>query len=356
MPDYDVHFGPVTEQPFDWRTLPDNSEDDDGQLAVTPVDVKELLGFDPAIPDVEKAFNPNQARVPAGQPGGGQWTDGGGGGLSRGVSPQANLVGYAPMPAKSATELFERTYDKSITAEDVVNAIPGARQAILEAERKTAAGVQTQQLHMAADGHYSVDRVAVHDRIISQIINPETVAAALPEEGQQPTFVVLGGRGGAGKSWFTRSSDSPIEAENFLYLNSDDIKEALPEYEGWNAGLVHEESSDIVGRANHIARSVGANVIFDATMRSTGTIDRLVEEYKAAGYRVEGYFMHTAPQVSAVRAMNRFMSSGRYVPPAYVLSSVTNERSFDALAPKMDNWAVYDNNSSSGPTLIVRKE
>lgn len=47
--DHDVHFGSVGASPMDWRKLkPDDQDADDDQLAETPNDVKELLGFDPA--------------------------------------------------------------------------------------------------------------------------------------------------------------------------------------------------------------------------------------------------------------------------------------------------------------------
>ena len=44
---FDVYFGSVKEAPLDWRSLPDDSPDDDALLAVTPADVVGILGFDP---------------------------------------------------------------------------------------------------------------------------------------------------------------------------------------------------------------------------------------------------------------------------------------------------------------------
>jgi hypothetical protein len=98
---------------------------------------------------------------------------------------------------------------------------------------------------------------------------------------------------------------------------------------------------------------LGVNVIFDATMRSSGTSDRLAKEYRELGYTVDGYFMHTAPQISATRALNRFMRTGRFVPPEYTLSSTSNEKTFDKAVPSLRKWAVYDNNSGTGPVKVA---
>lgn len=301
---------------------------------------------------IVKGFDPNQPRNPAGAQGGGQWTSGGGGGSVVISHARGVLEGYHPNQASSATELYSRTADLSITSEMVYAAVPGSRDKAQEAERKIAQGTQTKDQHFVG-GVYTAERQALHDAIIEKIFTAEAIERATPGADEDPTLVFLGGRGGAGKSWFSRAADSPIDAKKFLYLNSDDIKEALPEYEGWNAALVHEESSDILSRANHIARSAGLNVIVDATMRSSGSISRELDKYEDAGYRAEGYFMHTAPQVSAVRALGRFVSSGRYVPPAYVLSSTTNEATFDSMTNRFERWAVYDNNTNAGPVRVV---
>lgn len=45
---YDVHYGPVSEKKPDWRkTLKAEPPDDDKELAETPKDVLDVLGFDP---------------------------------------------------------------------------------------------------------------------------------------------------------------------------------------------------------------------------------------------------------------------------------------------------------------------
>lgn len=43
----EVHFGDVKEKKIDWRKVKDTSQDDDEELAVSPKDVVDALGFDP---------------------------------------------------------------------------------------------------------------------------------------------------------------------------------------------------------------------------------------------------------------------------------------------------------------------
>jgi predicted ABC-type ATPase len=311
-----------------------------------------------------KKYDPDQPRDA-----GGKWTSGGGGGGETAagedqfseavptyeVSSKGELIDYTPEPAGSATELFNRTYNPHYTADDLVQ-LSGAGDKIAAAEAKLAvAGPPTQEQFRDADGTYTPDRQAVHEQMLAKTFEPDAITAATPAAGEQPTFYVLGGRGGAGKSWFSKSPDSPFDTSKTIYVNTDDYKEALPEYEGWNAALVHEESSDIAESAHEIASRAGLNVTFDATLKSSGTITRLIDKYEKAGYRIEGYFMHTAPQVSTMRALGRFVhggETGRYVLPQYVLGSTGNEKVFDSLAAHFAKYAVYDNNSSGGPKLV----
>lgn len=293
--------------------------------------------------EVRKAWDESKhPRVPPGSPDGGQFTSADGAGDED-----------DPARARSAVDLFNQTYDPSVTVDDVI-ARSGVAQKIREAEEKLAAGgMSTHAQYMTSAGMYTEERRAVQDQVLAKFITPEVVDRATVPAGQQPVATFLGGRGGSGKSWFTGDA-GPRANKDYFYINSDDFKEKMPEYKGWNAALLHDEVDYLVDRANTIARRGRMNVVLDATMRSRRTVERMIDDYKAAGYRIEGYFMHTSPQEAAMRAMRRFNRSNRYVPPAYILGSTTNEKSFDEMTPKMDHWEVYDNNSGT-PRRVLGK-
>ena len=123
------------------------------------------------------------------------------------------------------------------------------------------------------NGNWTPERDSMHEKIISEILSPEKIKACLPKNGEKPKFVMFGGRGGSGKSWFTDKKRATAEgrevmfdSDKFLVLDADALKEYIPEYEGWNAGEVHEESSYLNKEIKKRAFALGLNIIIDGTM------------------------------------------------------------------------------------------
>lgn len=255
-------------------------------------------------------------------------------------------------PDGSASALFEAHHDPKITAEHILASLPpSTRVKIDETEARLAKAIPTNALvseggHKNPDGTWTREREAVWQRIISEILTPEAIARAKPRPGEKPTYTVLGGRGGSGKSWLT-SEAGPVDGSRVLKLDSDAIKEKLPEYQGWNAAMVHREASEIFSRIDETARKYGLNVVHDATMR---TPDReYFDKYQQAGYNIDGYYMFLPPEKAAERAVGRFLGeSGRYVPISYIMGSTTNEKSFDEAKANFRNWKIYDNDVPRG--------
>jgi predicted ABC-type ATPase len=269
---------------------------------------------------------------------------GGGGGKGGGSRPASGR--------EAASSLYTAP---SKSAGDIVKAVPGAEKHVEEAEAKVKAGVATDRLvsqggHKLPNGKWTPERTAVHQKIIAELLPADKVAAATPGPGEKPQLHILGGRGGSGKSFFTSGKPGTIDTSKFVVLNNDDVKEKLPEWKGWNAALIHEESSEIGQRAERIAFGSKLNVVIDGTMKSSTSLEARIKDAKAAGYEVHGHYMYTSPEKSAERAVSRFVrgneknGAGRYVPPAYSLSSTSNESSFDKVSGLFKTWEVYDNN------------
>lgn len=109
------------------------------------------------------------------------------------------------------------------------------------------------------------------------------------------------------------------------------------------------------------ARSMGLNVVLDATMKTGANAMAKIDSFKADGYRVEAHYMHLPRQEAAKRAVGRFIGggeSGRYVPVNAVLANTKNEANFDEARRVSDKWSFYDNNVPQGtpPKLISRSE
>jgi len=214
------------------------------------------------------------------------------------------------------------------------------------------------------DGKWSEERQQKHEEILASIFTPAAIERAMPQPGQQPTFVMLGGRGGAGKGFFTsKDRGGPLAGFGAITIDSDAIKAKLPGFKPRLAAAFHEEASDIVEAAVAYARDrLRCNLILDATMKTYskdrakggGALER-VEDFKDAKYRVEGHYMFSPPEVAAQNAIKRFRTDqgtyeGRYVPPSYVLSSTENEDTFDKLREHFDDWSLYDNSDAANKT------
>ena len=152
---------------------------------------------------------------------------------------------------------------------------------------------------------------------------------------------MLGGRGGSGKSKF---NGLVYDKSKYIVLDADAIKELLPEYKGYNAFEVHEESSDILKRALQKAQKAGLNVVLDGTMKSFNSTEKHLKSFDDAGYNIEMYYMHLPREKAAERALGRFMGdNGRYVPLEVLLSMKDNEDNFDKLKKYASKWAFYNN-------------
>ncbi|BAI72503.1 hypothetical protein AZL_018650 [Azospirillum sp. B510] len=163
------------------------------------------------------------------------------------------------------------------------------------------------------------------------------------------------GRGGSGKSWFKGKVYDP---DHYIVLDADTIKEMLPGYEGWNAYLFHDESSELFDRLTDAAFDLGLNLVHDATLKTTDKAVALIKRFKDAGYRVELHYMYLSRKTAIQRAVNRFLGkSGRFVPPEVILLNTRNEASFDAVKDSADAWSFRDNDVPSGqpPKLISEK-
>lgn len=336
------------------------TDDQGGVMFLVPAEDTAKAGQDRARLKWDESQHP---RIPSGS-GGGEFTEGGGGGggESEDKPPRDGK------PGKGASDLFHSEQKVDVNA--IIDKHPGAREAIAQAREKLKSVVPTgaplsQGGHMLPGGAYAPARRELHKQIVKKLFTPEAVAAATPKAGDAPRLDILGGRGGSGKSWFTKSG--VVDGKSAIYINGDDFKEALPEYQGWNAAQLHEESSYLGNLAERYARVRNLNIIHDATMRSSGSNARLTKrleewyflqkDFKTNGYKVNGYYMHASPQTAADRAVGRFMNSGRFVPPEYIASSTTNEAVFDSLRGKFDDWKVYDNNASDfTPKLYAQKQ
>jgi predicted ABC-type ATPase len=277
-------------------------------------------------------------------------------------------------PDKFSAADYARSHDDDkVTPESVLSHFPpDTGEKIHAAQDRLATLEETYKTHRLTgegeDSIYADSRAPVHASVLFEpwtdpkgkthpgILSPEEVERATPKDGEQPTFMLLGGRGGSGKS---KLKGRVYDPSKYLVLDADEFKQRLPEYEGWNAGQVHEESSDLLERALSFAKLHGLNVVLDATMKTSKGAMKKVDAFKEAGYRIEAHYMHLPRQEAAKRAVSRFLgATQRYVPVDVVLGNTSNEQTFDEVRKHADAWSFHDNNvgEKDEPKLISKGE
>jgi predicted ABC-type ATPase len=263
-----------------------------------------------------------------------------------------------PIPAEKfkAADYAKQHDDENVTPDAILSHFPAdTKDKIAQVQERLKSVEQTIDQHRQGDG-YSEKRARLHREIYDHFLSEQRVDAATPPDGEKPTFTILGGRGGSGKSWFKGKAYDPDKS---IVLDADEIKGMLPEYEGWNAAQVHEESSDILKNLLNACRQLGVNVVLDGTLNTSKSAIDKVKAFKDSGYRIEAHYMHLPRQEAAKRAVSRFLGkTNRYVPVDVVLSNRHNEANFDEVRKHADKWSFRDNNVPEGhePKLISQSE
>jgi hypothetical protein len=193
---------------------------------------------------------------------------------------------------------------------------------------------------------WSSERKELHERIMGEILNPK--AKARP--GERPKFVLLTGPPGSGKTMAGQPEARKLGVQ-FTTLNADDVKTKLPEYQGWNAGAVHEESSLIVeGPLFERAFNENHNILVDLTGGNTEKLESMADLMNKNGYDVHLISIALPAYKSVGRAWDRFTENafgfkdpsgeeielGRFVSPAYVHEGIDGkpEKTYQKLKQK----------------------
>lgn len=260
-----------------------------------------------------------------------------------------------PIPAANFTAAdYAKSHDQTdVSPESILAQFPPDTGERIKAAQDRLAGIEETLTQFKKDGKWSAQREILHHKIIGELLSPDAVKRATPAPGEKPTFIILGGRGGSGKSSFAGTVYDPQKA---IVLDADHIKGMIPEYEGWNAASVHSESGEIFDKVVELARALGISVVLDKTMKTAKSAIADVQAFKDAGYRTEAHYMHLPRQEAAKRAVGRFLGGGdkgRYVPVEVVLSNTTNEDAFDQVKGMVDAWSFRDNNVPKGAKPIL---
>lgn len=264
-----------------------------------------------------------------------------------------------------ASRTESRSFDKNFsrlehTVKEIRSKLPKEILDKIDGYEAAMVGKPTSADLYRMNGVWNDERTKEHQAIIDRFFADSEQFVAKP--GEKPQLVVLGGRGGSGKTKLTDGTikgEDAIDTSKFKLLDPDAIKAQLKGYDGTNAALYHEESSHVNDAILQKALSMHMNIVQDVTMKSYKGTKESMEWAKAEGYEIEGHFM-SLPRIEAgVRAAARSVGkTPRYVPLSIIASNTDNEANFNRYADEgyFKKWSMYSNDVPLGkPPAFVKR-
>lgn len=220
------------------------------------------------------------------------------------------------------------------------------RIASAEMQQNNIAGKDTLSCGDNRDFYYQTDesRVLLRKEIFKELIsyprpkNDEDIkygeGGALPQSNvvyEKQAFFIIG-LPASGKSSIAASLADRYGA---IILDSDYAKRKFPEYAiDFGASLVHEESSIVVfgGRGRYADEdsvlqhcvSCGANIVIPKIGDKAEKVHSFSAQLVAKGYEVHLILVRLSREKAAKRALNRYLSTNRYVPLSLIFDEYSN--------------------------------
>ena len=186
------------------------------------------------------------------------------------------------------------------------------REIIRKNKKKFKAGEDSKSLHFK-NGNYTNERKAKHKQVLELLKNKKVET--------EKKLIITAGLPGSGKSSTIEKLSRNLSS--FQKINNDDIKEKLDyngkNYNGFNAMLLHNEARDILKVQLKENFEKGNNIILDNVFKKD-TI-KILERAKKYGYYIEVLHIDVKKEVALERALQRFKTSRRYVPPMNIANA-----------------------------------
>jgi adenylylsulfate kinase-like enzyme len=184
---------------------------------------------------------------------------------------------------------------------------------------KIAAGTDPEKLTTT---DFTPERQQEHADIVAKAYNP----AASNKEGERKVAVFLIGKPAAGKSSARKEYvDDAFPDRQFTTVNTDDLREGLSDYRGWNAAGTQAEAKIINGMLTRKVMSDNQNVVFDEVGGNTDKMEQKVRDLKELGYEVHVVHVDAPLHETINRSWVRFKESGRFVDPGYLLNAADDK-------------------------------
>jgi predicted kinase len=178
----------------------------------------------------------------------------------------------------------------------------------IESSKKAYVNTSTKEGYGTAD--YWANRKFVDKTVGYKDFIKKVYGEGAPKKNKE-IYIVMG-PSSAGKS--TSIVDKLVPETGSYLADSDEIKKLLPEFtDGYNAGGVHKESSDINQRIMKIALARGDNIVYPTTGREPAKLAKEIERAEKYGYTPKVYLVTADREVLLMRNLGRMLSTNRVV-------------------------------------------
>lgn len=279
----------------------------------------------------------------------------------------AKKTKHDPSKAKGKGASMQKKYGGTANHHGVGNGSKGHKPEYKNGTGKTkinpvdiAEGDHSLKDHLDQEGKLLPERESLHN----EIVNKHFEAVEKPDG--QPTFYMMGGGPASGKSGVLNSGQVEVPDKfDGVHVNSDDIKREIPEYQkGVEAGnldaanYAHEESSALAKRVMSTGMENGYNVVLDGTGDgSVRSVMSKIEEARAKGMKVEGYYVTCPTQIAVDRNQARAndpKEKGRLVREEIVRATHKKvSQILPQVAKHFDRVQLYDSGDGFPPKLIA---
>lgn len=203
------------------------------------------------------------------------------------------------------------------------------------------------------DGKYTPSRKKLHGKIIEKFKD-----GVVCIDNNKPIAILMGGSPASGKSTFLKKYAPYLLKDEILRIDADEVRAMLPEYEGWNASQTHLETKDIVNTLLS-DRTIGlpceTDIIYDGTMNSNKSYLPLIEVLRKLDYKIFVVYIDKVPKdVIVDRALNRYKSSGRFVPLEVIDDFFDKGKdALNEIKKKVDGYMIVD--GSGGNYKVIEE-
>ncbi len=168
--------------------------------------------------------------------------------------------------------------------------------------------------------------------------------------------VLTAGGSGSGKSFFVNEFFLNSTEENYVLIDSDNIKEELPEYveavKNKNldaADIVHKESGHIADSLLQFCISNSYSFIYDGTMSNYEKYDTLITNLKKSQFNISALYVDIDVDVALGRALTRAQVTGRAVPEHVIKeTNLMSAKTFHKLFSRFDEAILFNNSKTIG--------